>query len=206
MEAQAEHTEPLARAVLDEARSEAEGIRAEAQAKADAILKRAQEQAEAERKGILDKAKQDAERLRGQAVATAQLKARTLQLEHREKLLDRVFKSAREKLPDIRKRPDYEKIVARLLIEALKQLRVAKAEVRADTTTQKLLQEAALNKIAGEQKVELEPGKPLEEGTGLVVDASGGHLHYDGTFETRLSRLQGNLRAAVHQVLMGEKL
>lgn len=205
MEAQAEHTEPLARAVLDEARSEAEGIRAEAQAKADQIVQRAQEQAEAERKGILEKARQDAERLRGQAVATAQLKARTLQLEHREQLLERVFKGAREKLADIRKRPDYEKITARLLVEALNQLRVAKADVRADTATQKFLQEAALNKIAGDQKVELKLGKPLEEGTGLIVEASGGHLHYDGTFETRLSRLQGNLRAAVHQVLMGEK-
>jgi V/A-type H+-transporting ATPase subunit E len=206
MEAQAEHTEPLARAVLDEARSEAEGIRAEAEAKAEAILKRAQEQAEAERKGVLEKARQDADRLRGQAVATAQLKARTLQLEHREKLLERVFKAAREKLPDIRKRPDYEKIVARLLVEALKQLRVAQAEVRADASTQKFLQEAALDKIAGEQKVELKLGKPLEEGTGLIVDASGGHLHYDGTFETRLSRMQSTLRASVHQVLMGEKL
>jgi V/A-type H+-transporting ATPase subunit E len=206
MEAQAEHTEPLARAVLDEARSEAEGIRAEAQAKADQILKRAQEQAEAERKGILEKARQDSERLRGQAVAGAQLKARTLQLEHREKLLDRVFKAAREKLPDIRKRPDYEKITARLLVEALNQLRVAKAEARADAATQKILQGGLLEKIAGEQKVELNLAKPLEEGTGLMVDASGGHLHYDGTFETRLSRLQGNLRAAVHKVLMGEKL
>jgi vacuolar-type H+-ATPase subunit E/Vma4 len=47
-------------------------------------------------------------------------------------------------------------------------------------------------------------GGKLEEGTGVVVSASGGKLHYDNTLETRLSRLQGALRSAVYKVLMGE--
>ena len=206
MEAQAENIEHLSRAILEEARAEAEGIRAEAQAKSDEILKRAKEQAEAETKAILAKAGQEAERLRGQAVAAAQLKARALQLEHREKLLDGVFKAAAEKLADIPKRPDYDGIAARLLREALAQLRVAKAEVRAEAATAKVLTEAALKKIAGDLKVELTSGKPLEEGTGLMVDSAEGHLHFDNTFENRLSRLQNALRSAVYKVLMGEKL
>src|SRR5512132_2776797 len=78
----------LERAILTEARDEAEQIKAKAKEKADAIRKRAQEQAEAERKAILDQARQDAERFRSQAVATAQLKARSVQLAHREQLLD----------------------------------------------------------------------------------------------------------------------
>ena len=111
----------------------------EAKEKAEAIRKRAQERAEAESKAILERAQQDAERLRSQAVATAQLKARSLELARREQLLDRVFKAAKEKLPEIQKQPDYNQIAAMLLREALSQLKVKKAEIRADEITQKSL-------------------------------------------------------------------
>jgi vacuolar-type H+-ATPase subunit E/Vma4 len=49
-------------------------------------------------------------------------------------------------------------------------------------------------------------GENLEEGTGVVVNAAGGKLHYDNTLETRLSRMQGSLRSSVYKVLMGEKV
>jgi vacuolar-type H+-ATPase subunit E/Vma4 len=84
MKTEAQDVEMLARAILTEARDEADQIKAEAKEKVDAIRRRAQAQAEEERKAILERAQQDAERLRSQAVATAQLKARSLQLAHRE--------------------------------------------------------------------------------------------------------------------------
>jgi len=93
MKTEVEDIEMLERAILTEARDEAEQIKAEAQAKAEAIRNRAQEQAEQERKTILERAREDMERLRGQAIATAQLKARSLELTKREELLDRVFKA-----------------------------------------------------------------------------------------------------------------
>ena len=104
MKTEAQDIEMLARAILTEAREEADQLKADAQEKADAIRKRAQEQAEAERKAILDRAHEDAERLRGQSVATAQLKARSTRLTHREQLLERVFEAVKEKLTDVRNR------------------------------------------------------------------------------------------------------
>jgi vacuolar-type H+-ATPase subunit E/Vma4 len=206
MEAQAEKIELLERAILDEARTEGDSVRAEAQARADAILQRAREQAQAESKAILDRAAREAERLQGQAVATAQLKSRSQQLEHREKLLDKVFQAAGEKLAAIPKRSGYEQVAARLLADALAQLRVEKAVVRADAATQKILKDSVMKKVAGETNVELTAGETLAEGTGLVVEASNGHLQFDNTFETRLSRMRNSLRSSVYQVLMGEKL
>lgn len=204
MKTEAQDIDMLARAILTEAREEADQIKADAKEKADAIRKRAHEQAEAERKAILDRAREDAERLRGQSVATAQLKARSLQLTHREQLLDRVFKAVKEKLSDVQKHPDYDQIAATLLREALTELRVNKAEVRADETTQKSLKKS-LNEISKELNAELTIGDVLEEGSGVVVDAADGKLHYDNTLETRLNRLQGTLRSTVYQVLIGEK-
>lgn len=205
MNTQVGDIEMLERAILTEAQDEAEQIKAEAKAKVEAIRTRAQERAESERKAILDRARQDAERLRGQAVATAQLKARSLQLSHREQLLDRVFKTVREKLSDIQKRPDYDQIAALLLREALVQLRVNKAEIRADKTTQSILEKKALDEISKELKGQFNIAGTLEEGMGVIVDAADGRLHYDNTLETRLDRLEGTLRASVNKVLIGEQ-
>ena len=205
MKTEAQDIEMLARAILTEAREEADQLKADAQEKADAIRKRAQEQAEAERKAILDRAQQEAERLRGQSVATAQLKARSTRLTHREQLLERVFKAVQEKLPEVINRPDYDEIASMLLREALTQLKVNKANVRADEGTQKVLKKGALRDISKELDGDFKDGDVLEEGTGIVVDAADGKLHYDNTLETRLRRLQGTLRSAVYQVLTGDK-
>ncbi len=204
MNTEAQDIEMLSRAILTEARDEAEQIKAEAREKAEAIRRRAQEQAEQERRAILDRAREDAERLRGQQVATAQLKARSLQLTSREQLLDRVFKTARERLAEIQNRPDYEEIAAQLLREALVQLRVNKAQVRADKTTAHALKKGVLRELSKELNGQFESADELEEGTGIIVDAADGKLHYDNTLETRLERLEGTLRAAVYKVLIGE--
>jgi len=197
--------EMLERAILGEVRDEAEQIKAEAQEKVDAIRKRAQAQADAESKTILDAAAQDAERLRSQAVATAQLKARSVQLEHREQLLDRVFKTVKEKLSDIPKRSEYEQVAAVLLREALVELRVNKAQIKADRVTQDILKKKALDDISKELNGQFTMGEPLEEGIGVAVDAADGKLHYDNTLETRLNRLQSTLRASVYKILTGEQ-
>lgn len=205
MKTEAQDIEMLARAILTEAREEADEIKAEAKEKAEAIRGRAQEQAEEERKAILARAREDAERLRGQAVATAQLKARSLQLTSREQLLDRVFKTVKEKLPEAQKRPDYDRIAALLVREALVQLRVNKAEIRADKTTQNILEKGALSEISSGLKGQYTLSGTLEDGVGIIVDAADGKLHYDNTLETRLQRLEGTLRASVYKVLNGEQ-
>jgi vacuolar-type H+-ATPase subunit E/Vma4 len=204
MKSEAQDIEMLERAILTEAREDSEQMQVEAKEQADAIHRRAREQAQAERKAILDRANQEAERLRSQSMATAQLKARSMQLEQREKVLDRVFEEVKKQLDAVKKRPDYDAIAALLLREALTQLRVDKAEIRADESTQKVLKKGALDEIAKELKGEFTLAGALEEGSGVVVDASGGKIHYDNTLETRLNRLQSTLRSAVYKVLMGE--
>ena len=199
-----ENIENLSQAILGEARGETEQVKAGAQARADEIRRRAQEQAESERKAILERASQEAARLRSQALATAQLKARSSELAHREKLLERVFKGVRQQLPEVQKRPDYAQIVAGLIREGLEQMTGEAVEVRADKSTQRVLTPAMLDEIGSSAHVRLSQGQPLEQGTGIILEAAGGHLHFDNTFETRLSRMQAGLRPVIFQVLMGE--
>ncbi len=203
MKTEAEDIEMLALAIMVEVREEADQLQAEAKEKADAIHKRAQIEADAERKIILERAKQDADRLRSQSTATSQLKARSTQLEQREKILDGVFEEVKKQLGAVKKRPDYNAIAAMLAREALTELKVNEAEIRADESTQNALK---LNEISKELNGKFSFGDKLEEGTGLVVSSSDGRLYYDNTLETRLSRLQSALRSSVYKVLMGEKV
>lgn len=195
--------ELLARAIMVEAREEAERLHAEAREKGEAIRKRAQQEAESERQAILARAREDADRLRSQSSATFQLKARSMQLEQREKLLNEVFEEAGRQLGSVKERSDYSAIATMLAREALTQLKVTEAEVQADATTQAALK---LDELSKELNGKFKFGKKLEEGTGVVVSAVGGKLHYDNTLETRLDRLRGSLRSSVYKVLMGEKV
>jgi vacuolar-type H+-ATPase subunit E/Vma4 len=201
-----ENIEALSRAMLGDAKTEAEQILAEAKAKADAILHKAQEEAAAERAQILERAGQEADRLRGQVIATTQMKARTIELEHREKLLEKVFASAHQQLVDVQKRSDYNAIAVRLVHEALTQLKPVSAKIRADKVTQGFLTNKVIEDLSKEFNAKLAFGEPLEEGLGVIVETDDGHLQYDNTLENRLSRLQNGLRPPVYRILIGETL
>jgi vacuolar-type H+-ATPase subunit E/Vma4 len=198
--------ESLSRAMIGEAKAEAEQAVTEAKARADAIRKKGQEQAEAQRAEILGRARQDAERLRGQVMATTQMKARTTELDHREILLNNVFATSRKQISSVQQWTDYNQIALRLLREALGQIKSPKVTVRADGTTQKNYTEAVLADLAKEFGTEISLGAALEKGTGVVVETADGHLQFDNTLETRLNRLQNTLRSPVYRLLIGETL
>ena len=110
-----DNIQALSRAVMTEARSEAEQTLTEARQKAEAIRADSERQAQAERARILENANKEAARLRSQAVAAAHLKARTYQLEQRELLLNKVFEQAAQRLAEIQKNGSYADIVLNLL-------------------------------------------------------------------------------------------
>jgi vacuolar-type H+-ATPase subunit E/Vma4 len=201
-----ENIQALTRTVLNETHAEAEQVLAEAQAKAQAVQERAQEQASAERTEILARASQEAERLRSQAVASAQLQARTAELERREKLLNSVFDAAQQQLSDMPQRANYDQSARELLRQALMSLGADTARIRADERTRTVLTDQVLTEVSGELGVQVTHGTPLEHGVGLIVQTADGHREYDNTLEARLGRLQNTLRAPVLRLLKGETL
>ena len=173
---------------------------------AEAAREHAQQQASTERTEILARASLETERLRSQAVAAAQLQARTAELEHREKLLNSVFSTARQKLSDMSQRADYDQIARELLRQALMNLGADIVRIRADERTRAVLTDQVLTEVSAELGVQVTHGIPLERGVGLIVETADGHRQYDNTLETRLERLQNSLRAPVLRLLMGETL
>lgn len=201
-----DNIDALSKAIMEQARSEADQMLADAKTKAEEIRKRAEQRAAEERKAILSRVSQEAERIHGQKIATAQMKARTMQLEHREKLLEKVFDEAQKELVGIQQWTEYPEIAETLLREALMQIRAEVVEVQADEKTLSLLKRGALDKVAKELNTQITVGAPLERGIGVIVRTADGHLQYDNTLETRLKRMKSSLRSPVHHLLMGEAL
>ena len=198
--------EALSRAVMREAHSDAERVMAEAQAKADTIRQHAQEEAASLRAEILEQANREAERIKSEMIASAQLKARALQLEQREKLLDEVHEAVYQKLNMLQQGTDYEQIARSLLREALLQLGDKQALVRADSVTQKFITDKLVAEISKETGVQMKIGEALDKGTGVVVETLDGHRRFENTLEVRLHRLWDALRSPVFHLLAGEPL
>jgi vacuolar-type H+-ATPase subunit E/Vma4 len=198
--------EALSRAVMKKANADADQILADAKAKADAVREQAQQQADEERQEILERARQRAERIRGQQVAAAQLKARTLKLEQREKLLDDVFDTVRQRLPSVQQWTDYDDVVLLLVREAVDRLRVKEGRIWADGRAREILSEKALADLSKELGVHLQLGESLQQGVGVIAKTPDGHREYDNTLEARLNRWQDELRFSVYNLLRGESL
>jgi len=191
-------------AILEEAKGEARQILADAENQATSIQKRVQAETDAEREAILQRAQEEAEELRSHAAAVAQLEAQTLKLKRREQLLERVFANTRQRLTSAPQWPNYRQIVHDLVREAIKRLNVDEATVQADKETQQLLDDEMLDVLEKESGAHLHIGESLNEGTGVVLETLDGHRRYDNTLETRLARMQDELRAPVYHILMGE--
>jgi vacuolar-type H+-ATPase subunit E/Vma4 len=191
----------LEQAIMEMAQQEVQTILSEAQTQAESIHKQADVKAEVERNKVVQAAQKEVDILVSQATSKAQLEAQMLKLQRRERLLEHTFAQVREQLASITERPDYTDIVQRLIREATTYLGEETLTVHADPKTQTLLTAAVLNELARELNVSWELGTPLDNGTGIVLAAAGGHRRYDNTLEARLTRQQDSLRSAVYHIL-----
>ena len=194
----------LERAIMDEARQEANQILASARAKAEGIKRQAQTQIDAQREEIVHRAREESEALHEHTVAAAQLEAQALKLKRREQLLNRVFAAARRELASVPQRADYEQIAHHLVREAVEHIGAGEVLVRVDESIQQVLDEETLANLGRDLGVHQRLGEPLAQGIGAVVETPDGHRRYDNRLETRLDRMQEALRTAVYRILTGE--
>jgi vacuolar-type H+-ATPase subunit E/Vma4 len=134
----------------------------------------------------------------------AQLEAQSLNLKRREKLLERTFAAARQRLATLPQSPNYEQVVRCLIKEAVACLSAeTELVLLADQETLNVLSDEVMANLEKELGLHLRIGEPLAHGAGVVLQTPDGHRQFDNTFETRLSRMQDSLRAPVYNILMG---
>ncbi|NJE03942.1 V-type ATP synthase subunit E [Thermococcus sp. MV11] len=182
--------------ILSEAREEAEQIKEEARKRAEAraewIMRKAQTQAEIERQRI---------------IANAKLEVRKKRLQVQEELIQEVISALRERLAELPEE-EYFPMLIDLAVGAVKELGSESFVLRSNEKTLELLSNRldefrkALAERLGKE-VEVALGEPVQTIGGLIVETPDGSVRVDNTFEARIERFEGELRAEIAKALFG---
>jgi len=196
--------EQLRRAILEQARRDAQRVVEQAKAEASASLQRAAVQAEQESQRQAAALERRLASDMEQALAQAQLEAQMLRLEQREALLQRVLAGATEQLASVAAWPNYPQLAVNLAREAVVRLGAPEVVLEADPQAQSALDAATLFALSAELDVVVTLGPALEAGLGVIARTPEGHRRYDNTLAARLERLYPQLRADIYALLVGE--
>lgn len=198
---EASQYESLRRAILKQARQEAQQLLEQAEAQAEARLQQALVQAEQEAQQQLATHRQQLLQTQERALAQAELDAQLFLLEQREALLEEVLTRARAQLSQITTWPTYPQIAVQLAREAIAQLHAPAIVLEADPFTQQILDPETLAALGAEIGVSITLGPPLTEGLGIIAHTPEGHRRYDNTLAARLERLYPQRRAEIYALL-----
>lgn len=191
-------------AIMEEAQREARQILDEAEAKASGVIRPVEREVNVQREEIVARAEEQAESYRRHAISAARLSAQNLKLQQREKLLNRVFEAASEKLTELPDAEGYSEIVQHLIRQAVARLEVDAAVIHADARTREVLAQGVLDALGRELGAELRFGNLLEKSLGVIVETPEGRYRYDNTFTSRLERMHEDLRNPVYKILMNQ--
>jgi len=199
-----EGADVLAKAILGQAKEEAEKIRHAAQAEADNIIAEAHGRA-VERHAAEDREQTD--RMRQEMVAElalARFEARQRLLSAREELIEETFAELPRALDALRKDPSYVRILSQLAREAIDALEgdsfvVVVAPEDKAAAGQALREAEAKRREARKIEIETDPGVR----GGCVVWQADRRAYYDNSFAAILGREKPRLRPLVAQWLWG---
>ncbi|MFW9834831.1 MAG: V-type ATP synthase subunit E [Candidatus Thorarchaeota archaeon] len=141
--------------------------------------------------------------------ASAKLQAKYKLLEAKENLIEDVMSSAKKHLDDVVKKKAYEKTLETLIVDAAKALDESELEIVApkghESNIDLKTAEAAVAKTTG-RKIKLSISKEQVRATGGVIVRNKDSTRWvDNTFESRLERLEGEVRDTISSILFGTK-
>lgn len=190
-----------------EAEQKIQYILREAQKEAEKIKEEARKRAEARAEWIMRKTQTQAEIEKQRIIANARLEVRKKRLAVQEALIQEVITALRERLAEL---PDeeYFPMLVDLAVQAIWELNIDSVVVRSNERTLKLLvdrlsefKKALAEKLGRDVEVTL--GEPVPTIGGLIIETADGTVRVDNTFESRIERFEGELRAEIAKALFG---
>ncbi|WP_461867104.1 V-type ATP synthase subunit E [Thermococcus sp.] len=180
--------------ILNQAREEAEKIKAEAErrakAKADWIIRKAQTQAEIEKQRI---------------IANARLEARKKKLALQEEMITKVLEALKERLSNLSKEEYYPMLID-LTVQGALEIKENRIIISSNKATLDILKEnfedfrAKVIERLG-RDVEIELGSEIETIGGILIENPERTVRVDNRFEAKMDRLRSELRAEIANVL-----
>lgn len=200
-----------------------EGVRADAEAKMQAVESQAAEYASAKLRAAAEKAaaiKAEAAAAASaressiKAVFEARLRTETrkLELESEERFMRRVLDLAAAEYANAARKPGYADRIFAWACEAAIGIGGAEAEISASEAERRYLDDAFLARV--EQRVSGLTGRPMRlrlsggprlDRQGLVLESEGGRLRYDNSAPARLARAEPAMRALIRNALETEQ-
>jgi len=186
--------------IKEDAEREAEKIKEKARKKEEEILKKAEAEAKSKSDEILNQGKKEAELEKQRILANAKLQAKKIKLDVKEKIIEKSFSLAEEKLKELVSSEEYEKILKDLIREAISTLGREDLEVLCRKEDEKIVKKI-IKDLSG---VELAKDNISTIG-GVIVRSKDRQVQVDNTFEARLTRMRDDLRIKVAKILFGGK-
>jgi V/A-type H+-transporting ATPase subunit E len=190
-----------------EAEQKIQYILREAQEEAEKLREEARRRGEAKAEWVLRKAKTQAEIERQRIVAGAKLEVRKRKLAVQEELIRKVIDELKGRLASLSD-DEYFPILVDLTAKALEEMGTDSVVVRSNERTLKLIVErlSQFKELLREKlgkPVEVTVGEPIQTIGGVVVENEDGTVRVDNTFEARIERFEGEIRARVAKALFG---
>jgi vacuolar-type H+-ATPase subunit E/Vma4 len=190
--------------IRDDGAKEVESIIDKARRTAAEIMAKAEDEAKKVGERIVEEAAEKGELAKKRALSSVSLEVRRIRLKAREEVVTVVMDQARGAINAARKRPDYPKVLAGLVAEALRALGGEEFVVHADARDIEILEStvfpAVRDAMKGEgravKRIEAQP-LPGATAGGVQVGVPGGNVVYDNTFETRIYRFRDSVRAII---------
>lgn len=194
--------------ILSEAESRAEEIIKDAEKKKDKIIKEGKEKAKKVKEETLRRLKKEGRMKYRQIISNAKIKARRSELKTREKLIEKSFKIAENKLKEMASKHSekYKQALINLIERSITEIGGGELQLHLNSRDTEFIKdqiEDISNKVSEKigKNVKLELGEEINTIGGVIVRTKDGSIEVNNTLEARLSRLKKVLRPEVADIL-----
>jgi V/A-type H+-transporting ATPase subunit E len=200
-----ENVDRITSKILEDAEKKSNEIIGQAEKEAKEKVDSSRRRGEATKDRMISEAKKIADQTKKKTIAESKIKARTILLESKEKLILRAFEMASAQLDKLSDHKSYPGILERMAIDTSILIGGGELSLIVRKEDEKIL-EKNIKKI--EKEVKDATGKPSkisistdDIGLGVIVKRSSGLVGIDSTLHTRLELLRPELRLKVAEAL-----
>ena len=201
-----ESVDKICEQIREDGAKEVDSILEKARRTAAEIIAKAEDEAKKVGERIVAEATDKGEIAKKRTLSSVNLEVRRIKLKTREEVVSAVMEKVRGEVEAGRSRNDYSRILATLVVEALRVLEGEEFIVRADRRDLGSLESAVFPAVRDMMKtmgrnVKRVEGKALPGSTagGAQVGVPGGNVIYDNTFEARMYRFRDDIRAIIFE-------
>lgn len=210
MEIQKSSSEIMRKEILQQSRTEAEGILEQARKEEARLVEKGRQEAEAVRAKAMKAAEEQAEGIRRRVLSGVHLEVKKQQLINREKILSRVLDILRDKMQQFRQRSEYRDFLSACVTESVMAIEDEQIGLQVNKQEREILEKGLLQEI--QQRIQQKTGRPVQlrlleaalEDGGVIAFSKDERTRYDNSFSAQLKRKEDEIRLMVVKEVLSQ--